>query len=188
MRIVAGKHRGRRLQAPKGRRLRPTAERAREAVFNILIHRGLTRTGASPLPGARVLDPFAGTGAFGLEALSRGAGHAVFMDTDREALRAVARNAERLGEQDHVTIVEADVTRPPTARAPCGIVFLDAPYGSGLGTRALAALGVQGWLTADAIAAVEMAVAEPFEAPEGFEIRTERTYGRARVVLLRRVG
>ena len=190
MRIVAGKHRGRTLEAPAGRRVRPTADRAREALFNILDHGGWAPGGGSILAGARVLDAFAGSGALGLEALSRGAAHATFMDRDRAALETVRRNAEALGEgRDSVSLVRADATDPPRADAPASIAFLDPPYGEGLAEPALTALAAAGWLAEAALAIVELpAKAEPPESPPGFARLDDRTYGAARLVFLRYDG
>ena len=115
MRIVGGSHRGRRLTAPKGDTVRPTSDRAREALFNILTHGHLSADGTSPLPGARVLDAFAGSGALGLEALSRGAAYALFIDSDAKACAAIRENAKALGETGNVTVILADATKPP----PC---------------------------------------------------------------------
>ncbi len=188
MRVVAGKHRGRILIAPDGKGLRPTAGVAREGLFNILIHGRPARAGAQPLAGARVLEAFAGTGAFAFEALSRGAGSAVLLDTDPMALNAAKANAEALGERDNVTLIEADATRPPSARASeaAAIAFLDPPYGSGLGARALGALAATGWFARGALCIVEVAAKEPFTPPEGFESMEERRFGAARLVFLRR--
>ncbi len=186
MRIIAGRHKGRPLTAPKGLAVRPTSDRAREALFNILMH-GPAAAQASPVTGARVLDAFCGTGALALEALSRGAAHAVLMDDSARALKAARANAERLGEGERVTPVRADATRPPPAHLPpSDLVFLDPPYGSGLGPPALRALAERGWLGEHALAVVEVAAREPFAAPEGFETLVERTSGAARIVILRR--
>ena len=120
MRIVGGKHRGRRIEAPPGQDVRPTSDRAREALFNILIHGHLSADGTSPLPGARVLDAFAGSGALGLEALSRGAGHALFIESDAKACAAIRANAKALGETANATVIPGDATKPPPCPgAPC---------------------------------------------------------------------
>ncbi len=174
------------MAAPKDLRVRPTSDRAREALFNILVHGAAAWPGGSPLSGARVLDAFCGTGALGLEALSRGAAEAVFMDASAKALRAVRANAERLGEEGRARLVRANAARPPPAAAPCDLVFLDPPYGSGLGAPALAALAQQGWLAPEALAVVEVAAREPFAAPDGFETLSMRVSGAARFVILRR--
>lgn len=185
MRIVGGTHKGRKLAAPHGRDVRPTADRTREALFNILQHGHFVEGGGSPVRSAHVLDAFAGTGALGLEALSRGARRAVFMETAREALDALARNVAACREEDHVEILRVDATRPPPARDSCALAFLDPPYRSGLAVPALRALAAAGWLAEGAVCSVEMAVDEAFTAPDGFEVLDERRYGAARIVLLR---
>ena len=185
MRIIAGTYRGRRLRAPAGG-ARPTADRVREAVFNILAH-GMA---GAEIDGAAVLDVFAGSGALGLEALSRGAAHATFMDDDRAALACVRANVKALGAAADATLLDADATRPPppplAARAPCALVFLDAPYGSGLAPPSLAALAAKGWIAGGAVCVAEVAAREDFAAPAGFGVLEERPYGAARVVFLRR--
>jgi 16S rRNA (guanine966-N2)-methyltransferase len=183
MRITGGRHRGRPIAAPEGPKVRPTSDRARQAVFNILSHGRLARAG-SPIAGARVLDAFCGTGAMGLEALSRGAASATFLESDARVLAAAKRNAEALGESGRATFLQADATRPPRATAPCDLVFLDPPYGSGLAPVALSALLALGWIARDSVIVVELAAREPFQAPDGFEVVDERRYGAARVVLL----
>jgi 16S rRNA (guanine966-N2)-methyltransferase len=185
MRIVAGRHRGRRIEAPAGFEVRPTADRTREALFNILEHGRFTAHGTSPLPGARVLDAFAGSGALGFEALSRGAAHATFMDDNAVARRAIRANARALGETGSVSIIQGDATHPPTAGAPCNLIFLDAPYRSGLGAPALTALAARGWIAEGAICVVETGANEPFEPPAGFTPVDERRYGKAKLILLR---
>jgi 16S rRNA (guanine966-N2)-methyltransferase len=187
MRVVAGKHRGRTLIAPKGKGLRPTAGAAREGLFNILIHGRAAKAGAQGLAGARVLEAFAGTGAFAFEAISRGAGSAVLLDTDPTSLEAATANAEALGETDKVTLIKADATRPPSAPAAeaAAIAFLDPPYGSGLGPEALGALATKGWLATGALCIVEVAAKEPFTPPDGFEVIEERRFGAGRFVFLR---
>ena len=188
MRIVAGRHRGRRLTAPHGRDVRPTADRTRQALFNILEHGHFVVGGGSPIRGARVLDAFAGTGAMGLEALSRGAERVVFMETTREALDALKRNVAACREDDHVEILRVDATRPPPAQAGCTLAFLDPPYNSGLAVPCLEALAAGGWLTNGTLCSVELAAGEDFTPPDGFEALDERRYGAARVVLLRYEG
>jgi 16S rRNA (guanine966-N2)-methyltransferase len=182
MRIVAGRHRGRRLVAPEGLAVRPTADRTREALFSIL---GQGRGGPAPLEGARVLDAFAGTGALGLEALSRGAGWVAFMESQASALAALERNIEALGERAHAQVIGADVLRPPKAEAPADIVLMDPPYSQGLAEPALSALAGAGWITTETLVVVELMAKEPFEAPPGFDITDERRYGKARLVFVR---
>ncbi len=192
MRIVAGRHRGRRLQAPAGLAVRPTADRTREALFNILAHGRFTADGRSPLIDAAVLDGFAGSGALGFEALSRGAAHLTCLDNDPAAGATIRANARTLGEAARVTLHAADATNPPTAPAdrgiaPCGLVLLDPPYRSGLAAPALTALAAHGWIASDALCVVELEAGEPFAPPEGFTALDERRYGKAKLVLMRRV-
>src|ERR1700745_3200651 len=123
MRIVGGRHRGRRLLAPPGDTVRPTSDRAREALFNILSH-GRFAAGGVPFAGASVLDAFAGTGALGLEAMSRGAAEAVFIEQDREALAILRKNVAALGEGAHARIIPGDATRPPRTISGCTVAFL----------------------------------------------------------------
>lgn len=183
MRIVAGKHRGRVLAAPKGRDTRPTAARAREALFNILAH-GAFGDG-SPLDGAVVLDAFAGTGAFAFEALSRGAAAATLLDTDRAALAAAKANAQALKEQDAAAILARDAAKPGRADRAHTLVFLDPPYGKGLAAAALAALAAGGWIADKALVVAEIGAKESLAPPEGFAALDERTYGAAKFVLMR---
>jgi len=184
VRIIAGRHRGRLLAAPPGEAVRPTGERAREALFNILAHGKFAAAGPA-YAGARVLDAFAGTGAFGLEALSRGAGEAVFIENGRAALAALRANIASLGETARARVVSGDVMAPPRALAPAALAFLDPPYGKGLAAPALAALGAAGWLVEGALCIVEMAAAELIEPPAGFILVDERRYGAARLAFLR---
>ncbi len=200
MRIVGGRLRGRRLEAPAGTTLRPTADRTREALFNILCQGKLdwrpnrAAGGASnPLTAARALDAFAGTGALGLEALSRGAGFVTFMENQAAALNACRRNIDALDESAQTgpaqtELLRGDVLRPPKAKVPCELVLMDPPYNQDLAPPALAALHRAGWLAPGALAAVELMAKEPFIPPEGFEILDERKYGKARLVFLRAPG
>lgn len=179
MRIIAGSHRGRRLAAPAGRVARPTADRTREALFNILAH-----SDHVDLEGATVLDAFAGSGALGLEALSRGAARAFFIENHRDSLAALAANIETLGERQRASIVRTDATKPPLAPTACGLILLDAPYHSGLSGPCLEALARQGWLAEGALAVVEIAADEAFIPPPGFACLDERRYGAAKLVFL----
>jgi len=184
VRIIAGSHRGRALTAPPGNDVRPTSDRAREALFNILAHGKFAAAGPA-YAGARVLDAFAGTGAFGLEALSRGAGEVVFIENDRAALATLRANIAALGEEKHARIVSADATAPPRAPAAAALAFLDPPYGKGLAVPALGALAKAGWLADGALCIIEMAARERIEPPPGFASLDERRYGAARLVFLR---
>lgn len=184
MRIVGGRHRGRSLKTPKGKLVRPTSDRTRESVFNILAH-GL---GSVDLTGVSVVDVFCGTGALGLEALSRGAGHVTFIDNDRGSLALAKENTATVGEWRNVTLLKIDAGRlappPLAAKAPCQIAFLDAPYEKGLSKPALLGLLNKGWLASEALVVVEVAVKEELEPPRGLEVLDERIYGAARVVFL----
>jgi 16S rRNA (guanine966-N2)-methyltransferase len=184
MRIVGGRHRGRRLVAPKGETVRPTSDRAREALFNILSHGEFAAEGV-PIINAAVLDAFAGTGALGLEALSRGASSATFIERDPAALAILRKNIAALAEGARVKILPGDATHPPRATAPCDIVFVDPPYRSGLAAPAVAGLAAAGWLAPDALVVVEIAAREDLEPPAGLALEGERVYGAARLVFLR---
>jgi 16S rRNA (guanine966-N2)-methyltransferase len=186
MRIIGGSHRGRRLMTPPGESVRPTGERVREALFDILSHGSFAASGL-PFAGKTVLDAFAGTGAFGLEALSRGAAAAVFIENSKEALAALRRNIRALGEEDRTHVMAGDATRPPRAGIACALAFLDPPYKSGLAVPALAALAAAGWLMQDALAVAEVAAREALPPPAGFSVIDERVYGAARLVFLRRM-
>jgi len=189
LKIIGGTHRGRTIAAPAGEATRPTASRAREALFNMLAHANWSgadvRGGTSPLVGARVLDAFAGSGALGLEALSRGAAHASFLDSDAAAIKLIGENLRKLGETASAKVVRADATRPPQSREGCDFAFLDPPYRSGLAAPALTALADAGWLKPGAIATVELANVEELITPPRFEAIDERRYGAAKIVILR---
>lgn len=186
MRIIAGKHKGRGIVAPEGSGVRPTSSRAREALFDILAHAHFTEREA--LDGARVLDAFAGTGALGLEALSRGAAHASFMERDRAARTLLAANIKALGEGEAAAVLAADALHPPRATAPCDLIFLDPPYREDVAAPALTALAEQGWLGPGALASVELPGKTDFDPPEGFALLDTRRYGKARLVFLRYGG
>ncbi len=185
MRIVAGRHRGRRIAAPEGHDVRPTSDRAREALFNILEHGRFTADGTSPLIDADVLDVFAGSGALGLEALSRGAAHLTCIESSATARSVLRANAKALGESARVSVVHADATKPRAASAPCNLVFLDPPYRSGIAAPALTALAERGWLAEGALCVVEISAAESLDPPAGFTPLDERRYGKAKLVFLR---
>jgi 16S rRNA (guanine966-N2)-methyltransferase len=184
VRIVGGSHRGRRLAAPPGDVVRPTSDRAREALFNILSHGNFAARGI-PFAGNAVLDAFAGTGALGLEALSRGAAAAYFIEHDRAAIASLRRNIAALDEAGRAHIVPGDATRPPRATEPCAGAFLDPPYRSGLAVPALAALAGAGWLAPGALVVVELAAKEDFSPPAGCAMLAARRYGAARLVFMR---
>ncbi len=180
MRIIAGTHRGRTLVAPRVHPTRPTADRTREAIFNVLGHAAF----APPIAGAKVADLFAGSGALGLEALSRGAAWCLFVDSGAEPARVVAANLAALGCAGLARVERRDATRGAApAEAPFDLVFLDPPYAAGLVEPALAVLRA-GWLADHALVVVEQGQADaPLLAP-GFEILDERTWGAAKVSFL----
>jgi 16S rRNA (guanine966-N2)-methyltransferase len=183
MRIIAGRHRARSLEAPLGPAVRPTSDRAREALFDILAH---GRFADRPVfEEARVLDAFAGTGAFGLEALSRGAAQASFIENDRTALAALRANIAALGEEKRAAVLPFDALHPPRASAPCALAFLDPPYGEDLAAPALAALAGALWLAPGALVVVETAARGKLDLPPGFSLLDERRYGAARLVFAR---
>ncbi len=183
MRVVGGALRGRPLAAPKTPAIRPTADRLREALFNILIH-----AYGDPIGGARVLDLFAGTGALGIEALSRGAAFALFVDDGAEARALLRENVATLGLGGTARIFRRDATKlgPAHPIEPFSLVFLDPPYGRGLAETALASARDGGWLTADALIVVEEAKKSAFAAPPSFAELERRGYDDTELVVLRR--
>ena len=182
MRIVGGRLRGRALAAPKTQVIRPTADRLREALFNIRVH-----AFGDPIGGARVLDLFAGTGALGLEALSRGAAFALFIDEGAQARALLRENVAALGLGGVTRIFRRDATRlgPAHPVEPFSLVFLDPPYGKGLAERALTSAKEGGWLTPDALIVVEEAADAAFKTPAGFAESERRAYDDTEVVFLR---
>jgi len=175
-RVIAGLWRGRRLAAPLGLETRPTNARARQAVFDILAHAHWCE-----LRGAKVLDVFAGTGAYGLEALSRGAAEAVFFEQAQPALAALRANIAACRAEGAARVVAGDVLSPPPG-APHDLVFLDPPYGKNLVPRALAALQARGWLAPGALVVAELGPDDALDVPEPL---AERAHGKARVKIWR---
>lgn len=183
MRIVGGQYKGRTITAPPGRDTRPTSDRARESIFNVLAHADW-----SPgVAGRRVLDLFAGSGALGLEAISRGAVFALFVETDAAARGAIRDNIEALGLFGNTRIHRRDATDLGVKPAGLGdafdMVFLDPPYGKGFGERALARLRDGGWITSDALILLEVGADETPLTPT-FKMLDERDYGAAKVLFL----
>lgn len=184
MRIVAGRFRGRALRAPSGRVTRPTADRVRQALFDMLMH--APWAGRDVVEGAQVIDGFAGTGALGLEALSRGAAAALFIESDRTALSALRDNIAACAAQPVTQVRAWNMTRLPPrgGAAPAGLVFLDPPYGRDLPAAALASLGRGGWIAPGALLIVETAADEtPPVAPE--RLLAQREHGAARLSVWR---
>lgn len=187
MRIVGGKFRGTHLAdvgaGDPAAHLRPTSDRVREAIFNLLVNGGY----GNPIADRRVLDLFAGTGALGLEAISRGAARATFVDDGTASRALLRRNVEITRTQGVTDIYRRDATRMgPNRGAGYGLVFLDPPYGKGLGERALASCVEGGWLAPDALIVWEEGTA--VAAPDGFAMEDQRRYGETFVTILRQEG
>jgi len=182
MRVVGGSLRGRALAAPKSQAIRPTADRLRESLFNILAH-----AYGDPISGVRVLDLFAGTGALGIEALSRGAAFALLVDDGAEARALVRENVTALGLGGVSRIFRRDATRLGAVHPvePFALAFLDPPYGQGLAEKALAAARAGAWLIPDALIVVEEATKSGFVAPESFTELERRAYDDTEFVFLR---
>ena len=185
MRIVSGQYRGKPLITPPGLATRPTSDRARESIFNILEH-------APWSPGlheARVVDLYAGSGALGFEALSRGAAFALFVETDEAARGAIRDNVESLGLYGNTRIHRRDATdlgpRPSSAGPPFDLAFLDPPYAKGLGEKTLGELDTHGWLKPGAVVVFERGADEPDVEWDGYAPLDARDYGAARVLFLR---
>jgi 16S rRNA (guanine966-N2)-methyltransferase len=184
VRIVAGQFRGKAITAPAGANTRPTGDRARQAIFNVLEHAAW-----SPgLEGRRVIDLFAGSGALGLEALSRGAAFCLFVETDEGARGAIRDNVEALGLFGAARVHRRDATdlgvRPGSAGPAFDLALLDPPYGKGLGERALTKLAEGGWLQPGALAVFERGSDEADPEIAGWERLDARDYGAARVLFL----
>ena len=182
MRVVGGRLRSRPLAGPKSDAVRPTSDRSREALFNILIH-----AYGDPVTGARVLDLFAGTGALGIEAISRGAAYALFVDEGVEARALLRDNVEQLGLGGITRIFRRDATRlgPVHPLEPFSLIFADPPYGKGLAEKALMSARDGGWLRPEALIVVEEAADAGFMAPEGFTELERRRYDDTKFVFLR---
>jgi 16S rRNA (guanine966-N2)-methyltransferase len=185
MRIIGGRLKGRVRVAPSSRALRPTSDRLRESIFDILEHRY-----PGHVEGARAVDLFAGSGALAIEALSRGARFALFVDNGAEARALLRANVEALGLGGVTRIWRADATRLGSAPAggPFRLAFLDPPYGQNLAGPALASLVAGGWLEPDALCLVEEAAKAEIAAPAGLAVMDQRTYGDTRIVIFERAG
>lgn len=185
MRIIAGSRRGRVLEAPAGSVTRPTADRVRQALFDMLLH--APWGGRDCIEGVRVLDGFAGTGALGLEALSRGAAFCSFFEVDRAAQRALRANIAGCRFGDVTRVFPGSVLRPGMAQAPCDLIFLDPPYGKELPGQALEALFRSGWIAPGALIVTETGRDEACPV-EGAGILSERAHGAARLWVWRAEG
>jgi 16S rRNA (guanine966-N2)-methyltransferase len=184
MRVVGGNFRGRTIAAPKTQSIRPTADRLRESLFNILAH-----AYGDPTSGARVLDLFAGTGALGIEAMSRGAAFTLFVDDGAEARALLRENVASFGLGGTSKVFRRDATKlgPAYPVEPFSLVFLDPPYGKKLAENALASARGGAWLVPEAIVVVEEAVKSAFAAPDGFTELERRRYDDTEFVVLRSV-
>jgi 16S rRNA (guanine966-N2)-methyltransferase len=181
LRIIGGVWRGRLIEAPADDTIRPTTDRVRESLFNRLMH-GAAGTDFV-LSGARVADVFAGTGAMGLEALSRGAAHATFVERDMTAAALIRRNVASLGAEDRASLMSADATNLPRAALVHDLALLDPPYGTGLAAPAMLSLGRQGWLRVGGLISVEMGAHETPPEVEGYRFLDRREAGRIAVAL-----
>jgi 16S rRNA (guanine966-N2)-methyltransferase len=181
LRIIAGKWRGRPIEAPPGDATRPTSDRAREGLFSMLVSR------IGTFEGLEVADLFAGTGALGLEALSRGAAHCAFVEKDRAAIEALRRNIARLGAGGLSDVRAQGVEHAPPPARPRDIVFMDPPYGTGLAQTALDRVAGHGWLAPGGWIGVELQ-GETLELPAGYALDAERRFGKALILLIRRAA
>jgi 16S rRNA (guanine966-N2)-methyltransferase len=185
MRITAGKFKARTLTAPLDESVRPTSDKVRQAVFNILEHRDFGFP--FQLVGARVVDLFAGTGAMGLEAISRGARYCLFVDDSASSRALIRENVEAFGLTGATKIWRRDAATlgPLDTLAPFDLAFLDPPYRKGLLAPALAGLREGGWLVSPALIVAEMAQDDDLPSTEGYEMLDDRVYGDTRVMILR---
>ena len=175
LRIIGGKYKGRQMEVPRGVGTRPTSDRLRETIFNVLDSRGL-------IQGAHVLDSFCGSGALGIEALSRGAAEATFIDSSPRVAKLVERNLASVGAEGRV--MTCDLRYPPPAAATCNLVFMDPPYDSALAVPAIKALEIAGWYEDEAFILAETRT--PFDPPEGYGMLDRRSQGKSMITLLGR--
>jgi 16S rRNA (guanine966-N2)-methyltransferase len=182
IRIVSGDLKGRRIATPDSEATRPTSDRARQAVFNILEHAAWS----DGVGGLRIVDVFAGSGAMGLEALSRGAANVLFVENDRDAGEAIRHNLEAFRLEDRAKLARRDATAIGKAPdTPFDVAFLDPPYKSGLGEQALASMAAGGWLQPQALIVFERSASEALTHLDGYEVLDVRRYGAASVSFLR---
>lgn len=184
MHVISGKYRRRKIQSFDQKGIRPTTGMAREAIFNILSHGQFSDDERTIFDGCTVLDLFCGTGALGIEALSRGAERAIFIDKDPKHLDVARHNVEHVGAMQDAQFIRSDSSNPPPAKMSCGLVFLDPPYESGLLVSTLQNLIKGGWLDTGSILVLEMQRNEKFHVPEGFNTLVDRHYGKTRIMLL----
>lgn len=186
MRIVGGQFRGRSIIVPKSNETRPTMDRTREAIFNILENAPWAKNvdGTSILRGATVLDVFAGSGAYGVEALSRGAEYVTFFEYSAEAIKAIADNVVKLDVKEKTKTMRGNVLTVPATQYPLpDIGFFDPPYGKDLIAQSIKALKKKGWLSPETLLVIETESKKPDALPDGFEILSERSYGKSKVII-----
>lgn len=183
MRVVGGRLRGRRLTAPTDQATRPTSDRVRESLFNIIESRYRQQ-----LIGGRVADLYAGTGALGIEALSRGAAQATFTETAPAALKVLRANLQALGLAEEASVKDGDAKRLLAALGPFDIIFLDPPYGGEEASGILREIATHACLSPDGLIILESAESDAVELPPGLEVAQSRSYGKTRVSLIFRNG
>ena len=179
MRIIAGEWRGRPIEAPAGGATRPTSDRAREGLFSMLASR------LGTFEGLQVADLFAGTGALGIEAMSRGAAHCTFVEKDRGAVAALQQNLARFSATSRADVKSQSVEHASAPARPCDLIFMDPPYATGLAAMALARICNPAWVAPSGLVSIETD-GERLALPQGFEVEAERRYGKAHILLLRR--
>lgn len=182
MQIIAGKHKGRKLEGPKDATIRPMTNFAKQAIFSRLEF----WQGENILKDAVVADCFCGTGAMGIEALSRGAGHVTFIDKNAESLSITKKNIAAIKEEPTVDYVIADVTEVPKSKQQYDIVFITPPYGHALAEPSLQALNTKGWIKNTSLVMVEIEGKENFACPADFEVLDERRYAAAKIIFVKR--
>lgn len=184
--IISGKHRGRKIEVKEGKSIRPTGSMARGAIFNILMHGIKGPNGESPLDGQPVLDLFCGTGALGLEALSRGAASVTFVDQSQDSIALARQNAFRMGEETTTQFLRSDSASLPPARKQMALAFMDPPYDdSGLAVKSLTSLHQQRWLMDGALVVVEVSARTTLLPPPYYTLEDERKYGSTTICFLR---
>jgi 16S rRNA (guanine966-N2)-methyltransferase len=180
MRIIAGEFRGKKLKSPKSDNTRPTSDRLRERLFNILAHK--LENGFQDI---RVADIFAGTGALGLEALSRGAAHAVFIEKHRESIQLVQSNIDSINAADRAKILTCDARNLPQQQEPYDLIFIDPPYGRDLATPTLKSLVEKKWMGVDTLTVLEMSKEDDLTIPVELEVIDERLQGKTKALILK---
>lgn len=184
MRVISGKHKGRKIEVINDNKLRPTTGIAREALFNILTHGRFNDSDQSLLINAEVLDLFCGCGALSIESISRGAKHVTLIDVERKHLNLAKDNIEEIGELDKATFLCCDSVNPPLANKKCNLVFIDPPYRKNLVNRALEKIQTNGWLQEGAVIVVESGKKEGLEFPETYKVIDSRNYGNSTLSIL----